>query len=97
VVHSVEGSRHWIVRCLGCKNPVVLCAESVETATGLVETKVNRWKERGFLRAWCNGCSREYPYRSSDIECLSGPSSERKERSFFPAGRDNPWTRSIKV
>ena len=96
MVHSVEGSRHWIVRCLGCKNPVVLCAESVETATGLVETKVNRRKERGFLRAWCNGCSREYPYRFSDIECLSSPPSEPEERPFFPPRRNNQLTRSAK-
>jgi hypothetical protein len=84
----IASSRHWTVRCLGCKSPVVLCTESVETATGLAEAKVSRWKQRGFLRAWCNSCGREYPYRSSDIECLSGLPSESKERSFPLSARN---------
>jgi hypothetical protein len=84
----IVSSRHWMVRCLGCKNPVVVCTESVETATGLAEAKVNRWKQRGFLRAWCNSCGREYPYCSSDIECLSDLPSESKQRSFPPSARN---------
>jgi hypothetical protein len=96
VVHSVESSRHWIVRCLGCRNPIVLCTESVETRTGLEEAKVSRWKERGFLRAWCNSCSREYPYRSSDIECVPGLPSE-SERPSLQSARNFRVARSAKA
>jgi hypothetical protein len=84
------------VRYLGCKNPVVLCTESLDKASGLEEAKVSRWKERGFLRAWCNGCSREYPYRSSDIACVPGLPSE-PERLFPPASRSVQVARSAKV
>jgi hypothetical protein len=94
---SIVSSRHWMVRCLGCQNPVVLCTESGETATELAEAKVSRWKQRGFLRAWCNSCGREYPYRSSDIECLSGLPSESQERPFPRSARNSQVARSAKA
>lgn len=96
MVHSIGSGRHWIVRCLGCKNPIVLGTESAETATGVEDAKVVRWKERGFLRAWCNGCSREYPYSSSDIECVPGMPSE-EERLFPPSARNPMAARSAKA
>ena len=94
MIHPVESSQHWVVHCLGCKNPIVLC---VETTTGSEEAKVSRWKERGFLRAWCTNCCREYPYRSTHIECLSGLPSEPKATFFFSADRKNLLARSAKA
>jgi hypothetical protein len=95
MVDSVGTGRHWIVRCLGCKNRVVLGVESAETAVGAEEGKIRRLKERGFLRAWCSSCSREYPYRSSDIECVPGLPSE-SERPFPPSVR-SPQARAAKI
>ncbi len=72
--------RYWMVRCLGCRNPIPLFAEAIENAPSLGSAEVAA--ERPFFRAWCMECGREYPYLSTSMIATAEPPLDNQHRQI---------------
>jgi hypothetical protein len=81
--------RYWVVNCLGCKSPIPLFAEPIDTASSYPSGEMA--PERAFFRAWCVECGREYPYLSEAMIGTDEPPKDKHHRQLeFNRFRQRP-------
>ena len=72
--------RYWFVNCVGCRNPIPLYAEPVERPEMAASAECQPASERGYFRAWCMECGREYPYLAEAMISTDEPPRDKHHR-----------------